>query len=79
MLVDDDEDDIDGDHDSEDLQRACEEQGQCVVERKENFGFLVRVDSLFSGEEQGGFGEDDGQQRLDEEQLQLCHCHDHVL
>ena len=44
VLVDDDEDDIDGDHDSEDLQRACEEQGQCVYE-KEN---LIRGLILFS-------------------------------
>ena len=34
VLVDDDEDDVDGDRDSEDLQRACEEQGQCVYEKE---------------------------------------------
>ena len=45
---------------------------------KENFS--IRVDFFFlAGEEQGGLGEDDGQQRVDEEQLQLCHRHDHVL
>ena len=65
-----------------------EEEGNCHQDQdvqwagreleKENFAFLIRID-LLSGEEQGGFGEDDGQQRLDEEQLQLCHCDDHVL
>ena len=41
VLVDDDEDDVDGDRDSEDLQRPCEEQGQCVYEKENLIGGLI--------------------------------------